>query len=92
MVQVEDAAERVREFYRLVAELQALLGSAEEGLTSQSIVGTEVEMIKQQLKDFKVWFSPGYFGILFCTSQQVCFFYCYQKKCNLLEKTPQNYP
>lgn len=56
MGQVEDAAERVREFYRLVAELQDLLGSAEEGLTSQSIVGTEVEMIKQQLKDFKVWF------------------------------------
>ncbi|TWW59906.1 Microtubule-actin cross-linking factor 1 [Takifugu flavidus] len=52
--QVEDAAERVHEFYRLVAELQDLLGSAEEGLTSQSIVGTEVEMIKQQLKDFKV--------------------------------------
>ncbi|XP_056890615.1 microtubule-actin cross-linking factor 1 isoform X4 [Takifugu flavidus] len=51
--QVEDAAERVHEFYRLVAELQDLLGSAEEGLTSQSIVGTEVEMIKQQLKDFK---------------------------------------
>lgn len=56
MGQVEDAAERVCEFYRLVAELQDLLGSAEEGLTSQSIVGTEVEMIKQQLKDFKVWF------------------------------------
>uniref|UniRef100_H2SL43 Microtubule actin crosslinking factor 1 n=1 Tax=Takifugu rubripes TaxID=31033 RepID=H2SL43_TAKRU len=54
--QVEDAAERVHEFYRLVAELQDLLGSAEEGLTSQSIVGTEVEMIKQQLKDFKVGF------------------------------------
>ncbi|CAF96419.1 unnamed protein product, partial [Tetraodon nigroviridis] len=52
--QVEDAAERVREFYRLVAELQDLLGSAEEGLASQSIVGTEVEMIKQQLKDFKL--------------------------------------
>lgn len=54
--QVEDAAERVHEFYRLVAELQDLLGNAEEGLTSQSIVGTEVEMIKQQLKDFKVGF------------------------------------
>lgn len=54
--QVEDAADRVREFYRFVAELEDLLGRAEEGLTSQSIVGTEVEMIKQQLKDFKVWF------------------------------------
>ncbi|XP_041665491.1 microtubule-actin cross-linking factor 1 isoform X19 [Cheilinus undulatus] len=51
--QIEDAAERVREFYRLVAELQGLLGRAEEGLNAQSIVGTEVEMIKQQLQEFK---------------------------------------
>lgn len=64
MSQVEDAAERVHEFNGLVAELQDLLGSAEEGLTSQSIVGTEVEMIKQQLKDFKV-------GFCFDTSQCV---------------------
>lgn len=63
--QVEDAADKVHEFYRLVGDLQDLLGSAEEVLTSQSIVGTEVEMIKQQLKDFKV---------LFCynTSECVC--------------------
>ncbi|XP_034560537.1 microtubule-actin cross-linking factor 1 [Notolabrus celidotus] len=51
--QIEDAAEKVREFYRLVAELQGLLGRAEEGLNSQGIVGTEVEMIKQQLQEFK---------------------------------------
>lgn len=52
--QIEDAADRVREFYRLVAELQGLLARAEEGLNSQSVVGTEVEMIKQQLQEFKV--------------------------------------
>nr|XP_046274634.1 microtubule-actin cross-linking factor 1 isoform X9 [Scatophagus argus] len=51
--QIEDAAERVREFYRLVSELQGLLGRAEEGLNAQSMVGTEVEMIKQQLQEFK---------------------------------------
>ncbi|KAM6973819.1 microtubule-actin cross-linking factor 1 [Tautogolabrus adspersus] len=51
--QIEDAAEKVREFYRLVAELQSLLGRAEEGLNAQGLVGTEVEMIKQQLQEFK---------------------------------------
>lgn len=52
--QIEDAAERVGEFYRLVAELQGLLARAEEGLNTQGVVGTEVEMIKQQLQEFKV--------------------------------------
>ncbi|XP_073339006.1 microtubule-actin cross-linking factor 1 [Pagrus major] len=51
--QIEDAAGRVREFYRQVAELQGLLGRAEEGLNAQGLVGTEVEMIKQQLQEFK---------------------------------------
>ncbi|XP_054873562.1 microtubule-actin cross-linking factor 1 isoform X14 [Amphiprion ocellaris] len=51
--QIEDAADRVRDFYRLVAELQGLLGRAEEGLNAQGLVGTEVEMIKQQLQEFK---------------------------------------
>ncbi|KAK2830737.1 hypothetical protein Q5P01_018668 [Channa striata] len=51
--QIEDAADRVQEFYRLVAELQGMLGRAEEGLNAQGIVGTEVEMIKQQLQEFK---------------------------------------
>lgn len=56
--QIEDAAEKVREFYRLVGELQGLLGKAEEGLDAQGIVGTEVEVIKQQLQEFKVgWIS-----------------------------------
>lgn len=54
MGHIEDAAERVREFYRVVAELQGLLGRAEEVLNAQSVVGTEVEMIKQQLQEFKV--------------------------------------
>lgn len=59
MDQIEDAAGRVQEFYRQVAELQGLLGKAEEGLNAQGLVGTEVEMIKQQLQEFKV-------GITFC--------------------------
>lgn len=58
MDQIDDAAERVREFYRQVAELQGLLGRAEEGLNAQGMVGTEVEIIKQQLQEFKVgWTS-----------------------------------
>ncbi|TKS88879.1 Microtubule-actin cross-linking factor 1 [Collichthys lucidus] len=52
--QIEDAAEKVRDFYRLVSELQGLLGRAEEGLTAQGMVGTEVETIKQQLQEFKI--------------------------------------
>uniref|UniRef100_A0A8C5CUT3 Microtubule actin crosslinking factor 1 n=1 Tax=Gadus morhua TaxID=8049 RepID=A0A8C5CUT3_GADMO len=52
--QIEDAAEKVREFYGLVAELQGMLGRAEEGLNAQGLVGTEVEIIKQQLQEFKV--------------------------------------
>lgn len=31
-----------------------MLGKAEEGLNSQGVVGSEVEMIKQQLQEFKV--------------------------------------
>ena len=54
MGQIEDAAEKVREFYGLVAELQGMLGRAEEGLNAQGLVGTEVEIIKQQLQEFKV--------------------------------------
>ncbi|XP_059898696.1 microtubule-actin cross-linking factor 1 isoform X4 [Gadus macrocephalus] len=51
--QIEDAAEKVREFYGLVTELQGMLGRAEEGLNAQGLVGTEVEIIKQQLQEFK---------------------------------------
>ncbi|KAK0139529.1 Microtubule-actin cross-linking factor 1, isoforms 1/2/3/5 [Merluccius polli] len=52
--QIDAAAEKVREFYGLVAELQGMLGRAEEGLNAQGLVGTEVEIIKQQLQEFKV--------------------------------------
>uniref|UniRef100_A0A8C7UPH9 Microtubule-actin cross-linking factor 1-like n=1 Tax=Oncorhynchus mykiss TaxID=8022 RepID=A0A8C7UPH9_ONCMY len=51
--QIEVAAEKVAEFYAKVAELQGLLGRAEEGLNAQGVVGTEVETIKQQLHEFK---------------------------------------
>ncbi|KAM9419819.1 microtubule-actin cross-linking factor 1-like isoform 33-T33 [Salvelinus alpinus] len=53
MGQIEVAAEKVGEFYAKVAELQGLLGRAEEGLNAQGVVGTEVENIKQQLHEFK---------------------------------------
>lgn len=46
----------MQDFYKLVAELQGLLGRAEEGLNTQGLVGAEVEMIKQQLQEFKVRF------------------------------------
>uniref|UniRef100_A0A674BSA2 Microtubule actin crosslinking factor 1 n=1 Tax=Salmo trutta TaxID=8032 RepID=A0A674BSA2_SALTR len=51
--QIEAAAEKVGEFYAQVAELQGLMGRAEEGVNSQGVVGTEVETIKQQLHEFK---------------------------------------
>lgn len=54
LVQIQDASERVGDFYRLVDELQGLLGAAEEGLNTQAPVGSEVDVIKQQLLDFKV--------------------------------------
>ncbi|XP_068505073.1 microtubule-actin cross-linking factor 1 isoform X7 [Syngnathus scovelli] len=53
LVQIQDASERVGEFYRLVGELQGLLGAAEQGLNAQAAVGSEVDVIKQQLGDFK---------------------------------------
>ncbi|XP_028819114.1 microtubule-actin cross-linking factor 1 isoform X6 [Denticeps clupeoides] len=51
--QIEAAAERVQEFYTRMAELQGLLGRAEDSLNVQAVVGTEVEAIKQQLQEFK---------------------------------------
>lgn len=58
--QIQEATGRVQEFYRLVDELQGLLGKAEENLNAQGMVGSEVEMIKQQLQEFKVgWRSCG---------------------------------
>nr|XP_057902366.1 microtubule-actin cross-linking factor 1 isoform X20 [Doryrhamphus excisus] len=53
LVQIEDAAERVGVFYRLVGELQGLLGAAQEALDAQGAVGSEVDIIKRQLQEFK---------------------------------------
>ncbi|XP_052440234.1 microtubule-actin cross-linking factor 1 isoform X18 [Carassius gibelio] len=50
---IEAAEERVKEFYGRLADLQGLLGRAEEALNTQAVVGTEVEVIKQQLQEFK---------------------------------------
>ncbi|XP_048057419.1 microtubule-actin cross-linking factor 1 isoform X23 [Megalobrama amblycephala] len=50
---IEAAEERVKEFYSRLADLQGLLGRAEEVLNTQAVVGTEVEVIKQQLHEFK---------------------------------------
>ncbi|XP_062386268.1 microtubule-actin cross-linking factor 1 isoform X13 [Sardina pilchardus] len=51
--QIEAAGERVGDFYEHVGKLQGLLGHAEDSLAAQGAVGTEVEVIKQQLQDFK---------------------------------------
>lgn len=52
--QIDAAAERVQDFYAHVGQLQGMLGRAEDSLAAQGAVGTEVEVIKQQLQDFKV--------------------------------------
>ncbi|XP_059365704.1 microtubule-actin cross-linking factor 1 isoform X12 [Carassius carassius] len=50
---IEAAEERMKEFYARLADLQGLLGRAEDVLNTQAVVGTEVEVIKQQLQEFK---------------------------------------
>ncbi|XP_066529620.1 microtubule-actin cross-linking factor 1 isoform X2 [Hoplias malabaricus] len=50
---IEVAEERVKEFYTRLTEMQTLLDQAEEGINAQGIVGTEVEVIRQQLQEFK---------------------------------------
>ncbi|KAI5091811.1 microtubule-actin cross-linking factor 1 isoform X12, partial [Silurus meridionalis] len=50
---IEEAEEKVKEFYTRLTELQGLLENAEEGLNAQGVVGTEVDVIKQQLQEFK---------------------------------------
>lgn len=74
---IEAAEDRVKEFYARLAELQGLLGRAEEVLNTQAVVGTEVEVIKQQLQEFKVgpddwcfcfWMIVWKFLIPSCTS------------------------
>ncbi|KAK1153105.1 hypothetical protein AOXY_G30446 [Acipenser oxyrinchus oxyrinchus] len=53
--QVEGTAQRLEEFYAELREVNALLGTAEEGQAAQGVVGSEVEVISQQLADFKVF-------------------------------------
>ncbi|XP_061521091.1 microtubule-actin cross-linking factor 1 isoform X14 [Phycodurus eques] len=53
LARIRDASERVGDFYRLAGELRGLLGAAEEGLDAQGVVGSEVDVIERQLKDFK---------------------------------------
>ncbi|XP_061678732.1 microtubule-actin cross-linking factor 1 isoform X1 [Syngnathoides biaculeatus] len=53
LAQIRDASERVADFYRLAGELRGLLGAAEEALDAQGVVGSEVDVIKRQLDDFK---------------------------------------
>uniref|UniRef100_A0A8B9KP53 Microtubule actin crosslinking factor 1 n=1 Tax=Astyanax mexicanus TaxID=7994 RepID=A0A8B9KP53_ASTMX len=50
---IEAAEERVREFYARLTELQGLLDQGEDGVNAQGVVGSEVEVIKQQLQEFK---------------------------------------
>uniref|UniRef100_A0A3B1JHF0 Microtubule actin crosslinking factor 1 n=1 Tax=Astyanax mexicanus TaxID=7994 RepID=A0A3B1JHF0_ASTMX len=50
---IEAAEERVREFYARLTELQGLLDLGEDGVNAQGVVGSEVEVIKQQLQEFK---------------------------------------
>lgn len=56
---IEEAEERVKEFYARLTELQGLLGRAEDGLNAQGVVGTEVDIIRQQLQEFKVGASSS---------------------------------
>ncbi|XP_058853270.1 microtubule-actin cross-linking factor 1-like isoform X4 [Acipenser ruthenus] len=53
--QVEGTGQRLEEFYAELREVNALLGTAEEGQAAQGVVGSEVEVISQQLADFKVF-------------------------------------
>ncbi|XP_062870373.1 microtubule-actin cross-linking factor 1 isoform X9 [Trichomycterus rosablanca] len=50
---IEAAEERVKEFYARLTALQGLLNQAEDNLNTQGVVGTEVDVIQQQLQEFK---------------------------------------
>lgn len=52
--QVEMTLARVKDFYNQLKELNHMTATAEENEALQWVVGTEVEVIKQQLADFKV--------------------------------------
>ncbi|XP_078093974.1 microtubule-actin cross-linking factor 1 isoform X16 [Mustelus asterias] len=53
--QVETTASRVEDFYEKLKELNTLLTKTEEGEELQGNVGTEVDVINQQLADFKTF-------------------------------------
>ncbi|XP_067867361.1 LOW QUALITY PROTEIN: microtubule-actin cross-linking factor 1-like [Heterodontus francisci] len=53
--QVETTVSRVEDFYDKLKELNSLLTKAEEGEELQGMVGTEVDVINQQLADFKTF-------------------------------------
>uniref|UniRef100_A0A670ZXR1 Microtubule actin crosslinking factor 1 n=1 Tax=Pseudonaja textilis TaxID=8673 RepID=A0A670ZXR1_PSETE len=52
--QVETTLARVKDFYNKLKELNYMTTAAEEGEALQWVVGTEVDVINQQLADFKV--------------------------------------
>ncbi|KAM6427631.1 microtubule-actin cross-linking factor 1 isoform 6-T6 [Liasis olivaceus] len=51
--QVDTTLARVKDFYNKLKELNYMTAAAEEGKALQWIVGTEVDVINQQLADFK---------------------------------------
>ncbi|XP_062449772.1 microtubule-actin cross-linking factor 1 isoform X15 [Rhea pennata] len=53
--QVETTLSRVEDFYNRLKELTHMTTAAEENEALQWVVGTEVEIIKQQLADFKMF-------------------------------------
>nr|XP_056702719.1 microtubule-actin cross-linking factor 1 [Euleptes europaea] len=53
--QVEMTLARVKDFYNQLKELNHMTATAEENEALQWVVGTEVEAIKQQLADFKMF-------------------------------------
>ncbi|XP_060703659.1 microtubule-actin cross-linking factor 1 isoform X9 [Hemiscyllium ocellatum] len=53
--QVEMTVSRVDDFYEKLKELNSLLTKTEEGEELQGMVGTEVDVINQQLADFKTF-------------------------------------
>ncbi|XP_072357310.1 microtubule-actin cross-linking factor 1 isoform X21 [Scyliorhinus torazame] len=53
--QVETTVSRVEDFYEKLKELNTLLTKTEEGEELQGNVGTEVDVINQQLADFKTF-------------------------------------
>ncbi|KAG8142954.1 hypothetical protein E2320_000260 [Naja naja] len=57
--QVETTLARVKDFYNKLKELNCMTAAAEEGEALQWVVGTEVDVINQQLADFKVRAFPS---------------------------------